>query len=358
MHPGIWLAFGDVNGEDFWRNKARIEHVAFVTEPSLTAGRLVFATRSRLVAGNAALAMLISRFAIAPTGDHAFTLTWEAEIRGEARELVLGDQEEMGLGVRVATELTEQKGGLVANSEGVTGAKTVWGKQAAWATYSRELDGRTRGVAIFPSASNPAPTWWHSRDYGILVANGFGKRALPASPDGKLVVKSGDSLELRYDVLLFDAPSAAPIDFPAAYRRIQSSPRQFVHLCSVGRGPTIPKSDDSDVRRFRRPTSDVRHPTGTSDFVGRYVASDARLLCSFLCSVGRSPTFDVRCSMSDVKGRFDRMFCAESIDTDNPPGWTRGRPERDWPTYTRFSAVPRRRSARYVRRYPRCQSRS
>jgi len=77
---------------------------------------------------------------------------------------------------------------------------------------------------IFPSMSNPNPTWWHSRDYGVIVANGFGKRALPASPDGKLVVKSGDALNLRYDVLLFDTPAAAPIDFAAAYRRLQSRP--------------------------------------------------------------------------------------------------------------------------------------
>jgi putative heme-binding domain-containing protein len=223
MHPGVWLAFGDVNGEDFWRNRARIEHEAFITEPSLVQGRLVFATRNRLVAWNATrLATLISRFGIAPWGDHAFAMTWEAEIQGEGRELVFGDQEEMGLGVRVATELTEQKGGLVVNSDGVTGAKTVWGKPAAWAAYSREIGGRIQGVAIFPSASNPSPTWWHSRDYGVIVANGFGKRALPESPDGKLVVKSGDSLKLRYDVLLFDSPSSAPIDFAAAYRRLQS----------------------------------------------------------------------------------------------------------------------------------------
>ncbi len=154
MHPGVWLAFGDVNGEDFWRNKARIEHVAFITEPTLVQGRLVFATRNRLVSADATpLATLISRLGIAPSGDHAFVLTWEAEIRGEGRELVFGDQEEMGLGVRVATELTEQKGGLVVNSDGVTGAKTVWGKPAAWAAYSREIGGRIQGVAIFPSAS-------------------------------------------------------------------------------------------------------------------------------------------------------------------------------------------------------------
>ena len=135
---------------------------------------------------------------------------------------MFGDQEEMGLGVRVATELTELKGGLVANSDGVKGAKTVWGNQAAWAAYSRDVAGRIQGVAIFPSASNPNPTWWHSRDYGVIVANGSGKRALPGSADGKLVLKPGDALRLRYDMLLFDTPATVPIDFAAVYRRLQS----------------------------------------------------------------------------------------------------------------------------------------
>jgi len=134
---------------------------------------------------------------------------------------VFGDQEEMGLGVRMATGLTEKAGGLVVNSDGLRGAATVWGKPAAWATYSREVDGRIQGVAIFPGPPNPNPTWWHSRDYGAIVANGFGKRVLPASAEGKLVVKSGDALKLRYQVLIFDTPAAAPIDFAAAYRQFQ-----------------------------------------------------------------------------------------------------------------------------------------
>jgi len=222
MHPGVWLAFGDINGDDFWRNKARIEHVAFVTEPAIVQDRLVFATRNGLIGRETTpLATLISQFEISSMGEHAFALTVKAEIVGDGRELAFGDQEEMGLGVRVATALTELKGGLVVNSDGVKGAKTVWGKPAAWAAYSREIGGRIQGVAIFPAASNPNPTWWHSRDYGVIVANGFGKRVLPEAADGKLIVKRGDSLKLRYDVLLFDTPSASPLDLPAAYRRFQ-----------------------------------------------------------------------------------------------------------------------------------------
>ncbi|MDQ3346605.1 MAG: PmoA family protein [Acidobacteriota bacterium] len=223
MHPGVWLAFGDINGEDFWRNKARIEHVGFTAEPAVAEGRLTFSTRNRLMAlDETPLASMDFRFTIARHGDYAFLLTWEAETRDNARELVFGPQEEMGLGVRVATTLTEKNGGLVVNSDGLTGAKTVWGRPATWAAYSRPADGRVQGVAIFPASSNPNPTWWHSRDYGVIVANGFGPRVLPTSADGKLIVKPGESLRLQYGVLLFDAPAATPVDFAEAHRAFQA----------------------------------------------------------------------------------------------------------------------------------------
>ena len=32
MHPGIWFGVGDLSGADFWRNKATVEHIRFVSE--------------------------------------------------------------------------------------------------------------------------------------------------------------------------------------------------------------------------------------------------------------------------------------------------------------------------------------
>jgi hypothetical protein len=43
MHPGLWPAFGDLNGVDFWRNKGRIEHRRFTAEPRIESGCLSFA---------------------------------------------------------------------------------------------------------------------------------------------------------------------------------------------------------------------------------------------------------------------------------------------------------------------------
>jgi hypothetical protein len=222
MHPGVWLGFGSINGQDFWRNKGKIQHVRFTRAPSVDDGVFSFASENQLIAADGTLlGRQTLDLSFHASGANAYLVTITSTLQGENIDLVFGDQEEMGLGVRMETGLTEKAGGLVTNSAGVQGAKQVWGNTAAWASYARQVEGRTRGVAIFPAASNPTPTWWHSRDYGVMVANGFGPRVLPASAEGKLFVKAGETLRLRYGVLLFDAPVSAPIDLPAVSRLFQ-----------------------------------------------------------------------------------------------------------------------------------------
>ncbi len=222
MHPGLWLGFGSINGQDFWRNKGKIEHVGFLRPPAVEEGVFSFVTDNQLIAPDGAvIGRQTLEISVRASGEFAYLVTVASTLQGAQVDLEFGDQEEMGLGVRMETGLTEKAGGRVTNSAGTQGAKAVWGNTATWAAYAREVDGRTRGVAIFPAASNPTPTWWHSRDYGVIVANGFGKRVLPANADGKLVIKAGESLRLRYGVLLFDAPITAPVDFPAVSRLFQ-----------------------------------------------------------------------------------------------------------------------------------------
>src|SRR5262249_7728808 len=47
LHPGIFLAFGDISRADFWRNKARVEHVEFIQPPAATDGDLTFTVRNQ-----------------------------------------------------------------------------------------------------------------------------------------------------------------------------------------------------------------------------------------------------------------------------------------------------------------------
>jgi len=46
MHPGLWLAFGDLGGADFWRNKARVKHDGIINGPQDGVGSGSFSVRN------------------------------------------------------------------------------------------------------------------------------------------------------------------------------------------------------------------------------------------------------------------------------------------------------------------------
>lgn len=52
MHPGVWLALGDINGHDFWRNKAIIKHERFIDSPAIRDDTLTFTTDNTLQTAN------------------------------------------------------------------------------------------------------------------------------------------------------------------------------------------------------------------------------------------------------------------------------------------------------------------
>ena len=198
MHPGVWLAFGDINGHDFWRNKARVEHVRFTHPPTTANGRLSFTTESRLLRNNGELIGRMDNLLTAEERPHGWRLTWEATLIAEGGALVLGDQEEMGFGARVATGITEKNGGVILNSDGLRSAKSTWGKPAAWCDYSGTLDGSPCGVTLMTAPSNFRGSWWHNRDYGLVVANGFGRAAMKQGEKSQVTIQQGDSLKLIY----------------------------------------------------------------------------------------------------------------------------------------------------------------
>lgn len=206
MHPGIWLAFGDVSGQDFWRNRAAIRHERFTREPAVADGALTFTTLSKMVpAEGAVMAEMTSTVSIVPEWEGWFLL-WEAAFTPLEDGFYFGDQEEMGLGVRMATPLTEKQGGVILSSTGKKSAKETWGQTADWCDYSGRVDGKECGLQFLASPDNFRQSWFHNRDYGLMVANAFGKQAFTKSgkPD-RLSVEKNKTLRLRYGVAVHDA---------------------------------------------------------------------------------------------------------------------------------------------------------
>ncbi len=202
MHPGLWLGFGDISGTDFWRNGGRIEHVRFSKPPEVKKGRLRFTTESNLVTPDKTpVAMLTNQITLAEE-DGAWQVTWEARFHAEKGDVTFGDQEEMGFGARVATLLTEKNGGSIRNSAGQKTAKKTWGQPADWTDYSGSLDGQAAGITLMAAPGNFRPSWWHNRDYGLVVANPFGRAAMKQGDKSTVTLKQGDTLRLVFRAVL------------------------------------------------------------------------------------------------------------------------------------------------------------
>lgn len=126
--------------------------------------------------------------------------------------VTFGDTKEGSFGIRINDQLREDLGkgkpgkGKLENAEGKTGEKNLWGHVSAWCDYSGPLNGKTVGLAIFTDPRNPTPSAWHSRGYGLMAANPFGrgKSGFPAMKGKTDLVKlgKGEHLKLRYGLLI------------------------------------------------------------------------------------------------------------------------------------------------------------
>lgn len=205
MHPGVWLGFGDISGVDFWRNKGRIEHLRFSEEPKAGKEQLVFSTENRLVsdAGREICEMRIK--IIIKRRPSGWLLVWDAVFKSEDVDFSFGDQEEMGFGARVATNLTEKKGGVISSSSGLKTAKATWGNPASWCDYSSIKENQT-GITLMASPVNFRESWWHNRDYGVFVANPFGRNAMKQGSKSLIKIKKRESFRIVFGAMLHEGP--------------------------------------------------------------------------------------------------------------------------------------------------------
>jgi len=213
MHPGVWLCFSDLSGADPWRHRSAVRFAGFRGEPASIDGAVRFTARVEYLAGatDTAAAPVACRERSTITirdrevdGFPVRLLTWEAELSpGGDAPLVFGDVEEMGFGVRMATPLSPARGGRYLASHGGVNENGIFGRAAAWVDATGLVDGRRVGVAVIDLEGNPREPFFHARDYGLVLANAFGRQAYAAkSPPPPLTLRPGESLRLAYAALV------------------------------------------------------------------------------------------------------------------------------------------------------------
>jgi len=218
-HPGIWLTFGDISGNDYWRLKARTLHDKFIVPPQGGPGRGTFTVRNVYLSaeGNRRVCVETCRYTILvrPGG---YLLLWDSSFTSDSGDFYFGDQEEFGLGIRVATPISVREGGHITDSEGRRDEEQVWGKQADWCDYSGTIDGQRVGMTIMPDPNNFRRCWYHARDYGLVVANPFGRNAMTRGEKSKVAVRKGEKFHLGYAVFIYSAPANGKVHIDAAYK--------------------------------------------------------------------------------------------------------------------------------------------
>ncbi len=242
-HPhqvGLWLTYGDVNGVDFWNNST-------VRPPELQAqmGTIVHRGIDRVAGGAGQGQLAVRADWVLPGGRVAlhettlFTFRGEEEARFIDREtklqaaggrVVLGDNKEGLLGIRVARALesptkepvllTDAAGRAaeapVLDNTGVTGeylssegkrGDAVWGTRARWVALCGLLDGAPVTLAILDHPENPGhPTYWHARGYGLFAANPLGQRVFSDGRESLLLTLApGERVTFRFRVVLVPA---------------------------------------------------------------------------------------------------------------------------------------------------------
>lgn len=228
FHPGIWMTFGDISGSDFWRLAARVRHAGFTEPPHNGRGKGSFAVRNQYLSQHDLAKVVCEEecrytMIVRPAG---YLLLWDSTFTSD-REFTFGDQQEMGLGVRVATPLRVGASGnlelppgtgTILDSADRRNEREVAGNTANWCDYRGTLDGQRVGITIFCHPRNSRPSRFHARDYGLLVANPFGQQAFDKGAKNSVVVRPGETLRLRYGILIHSGPRDSQPDYAAAYQ--------------------------------------------------------------------------------------------------------------------------------------------
>ncbi len=153
---------------------------------------------------------------------HGYLMAFDIDLHASVCPITFGDTKEGSFGVRVPDAVVTMKstGGVVTSSDRTTagpnkkGTLPMWGRPADWHDYSMT----SAGVAIFDHPKNAYRASWHTRDYGLMAANPFGRSdsGFP-SQKGKtelVKLKKDEHLMLKYALYTHtgDAKAAAVAD--------------------------------------------------------------------------------------------------------------------------------------------------
>ncbi len=246
-HPhqkSVWFCHGDVipeglelknkikgvEGVDFW-TEAKGHGVIVCThvgEPKAGKNSVQMLTKNEWRTADGVKILDETRNVFFHDFGKARLIVLDIDLHAGTYPITFGDTKEGSMGIRINEEImienkvkgkTQTGKGKLQNAEGKVGEKECWGKISAWCDYSGPIDGKIVGLAMLSDPKNSFPACWHSRAYGLMAANPFGrdKSGFPAMKGKTHLVKmaKGDHLHFRYGILAHegDADSGHVAEF-------------------------------------------------------------------------------------------------------------------------------------------------
>lgn len=201
-HRGLFIAHGDVCGEDIWNEPAGKHGRTDQNALRCSHGNVFAKLRAELTWKDRDGKPLMDEtrsYWIYAMPREARVIDLKLEFRAAHGDVVLGPTKEAGfLGLRMHPDIDGNagKGGMMENAYGGVGEGQCWSKPAQWCDYHGVVNGNRVGIAVFDNAQNLRfPTRWHIRDYGLFAANCW-------FWDGPHTIPQGETLTFGYRVIV------------------------------------------------------------------------------------------------------------------------------------------------------------
>jgi hypothetical protein len=75
------------------------------------------------------------------------------------------------------------------------------------------------GIMLMAGRENFRKSWWHNRDYGVFVANPFGRQAMKQGERSSIEVQPEKPLKLRFGAYLHEGTD---IDFAEVFEQFET----------------------------------------------------------------------------------------------------------------------------------------
>ena len=216
-HTGMYHAFGEVNGKDYWSKNP--------IAPKKVLKKEAGPAYARIVAENAWGEDLVETqdVMVLNSGEDA-VVDWTITLKA-AKDAVLGKDQKMAkegsFALRLVAGMSQAKGDapeMMSDSKGNKGEKAIRGDTAPWVDYIGDVEGKKVGVSVMNHPSSfRYPTTWHARAYGLFAANPWyvteaeeaaKKRGDKFDRVGQNTLAAGETLTIRYRVYVHEGNSA------------------------------------------------------------------------------------------------------------------------------------------------------